>query len=108
LTNTFGLCHFEANNKGRLMMPNLQKGLEIVLKTLSDHREDDKYPLGQLRQVEIRYEIKNCFNRDLSRERVRQIVNSLVRKGLVKKNIIYKYDTRVQRMGDVKTFSLIN
>lgn len=84
------------------------KGMELVLKTLRAHFGDEQYTGGGLRQNEIRHLILYHFDKSLSRERIRQLVNSLVHKGLVKKNVISKYNLRTKSLGNIKTFSIMN
>lgn len=86
----------------------MERSMEFVLRTLRIHRGDEQDPGGGLRQKDVRRLMICYFDKSLSRERIRQLVNSLVDKGLVKKNVIFKYNRKTKGLSNIKIFSIMN
>lgn len=84
------------------------KGLEIVLMVLRGHREDEKYPSGELRLRDIKYELEGDYYRYLSRQRIKVIVDCLVRKGLVERRRYSVWRPLHRCFSNIKTFSVVN
>jgi len=84
------------------------KGREFVLSILRASCGDNPSITVGLRQVDIKLEIYRRFNKKLSRERIRQLVNSLVDKGLVKRDVCYSWKWGKKSMSKVKTYLIIN
>ena len=81
---------------------------ERVLRILKTYSGDNLYGLRGLRQRDIRLKMVHDFDKNLSRERIRQLVNSLVGKGLVKREVFSWWDPITRKSQNRKTFFAIN
>ena len=79
---------------------------EFVLRILSKESCGDSYFHGELRQGEIRKEVAFVFDMHVTREAIRQLVNSLVNEGLILKHLRSKVKPWTKGLANVKTYSI--